>query len=361
MAAAFRHRREARIRLECSGGGVACPLFAAGDEEARGKERTGAWPGGTHGAVGMARRAWRHDMVEVGDRVQDEPELGDERLDQEGLRGDHARIGRQRRRARDGLEACVDAVGVAHVMGVEEALQGGAARKLGGCEGGPVGEEVTEAGGGLVVTPWQGVREVVCQRTGEAGGQAHVVADQPAAMFDAWLERTHRGAWGGEGLECVAMRAQELTLEFGVRGVILRMTGRKGFAVRGQGARIDGEQHPELIFPEGRDERTLVACETHGEGVSCEPLLEGMCPRIDGLWCVFETTELPCVVANGWYADIVCGIGPIDAHAGGHPFLGWMRHRSPPGVCEREAWGRASWRSAKAVEGAGGAADPEGS
>jgi hypothetical protein len=36
---------------------------------------------------------------------------------------------------------------------------------------------------------------------------------------------------------------------------------------------------------------------------------------------VFETTELPFVVANGLSADIVFGIGPIDAHEGGKFFL----------------------------------------
>jgi len=184
-----------------------------------------------------------------------------------------------------------------------------------------VGEEVTEERGVCVVKPWQGVREVVFQRTGEAVGQAHVVADQTAAMCDAWLERTHRGAWGVEGLEFVAMREQELELQFRVRGVIFRMTGSKGFAVLSQGTRIDGEQHQELVFPEGIDERAFVEFEAHRDRVSCEPLLEGMCPRIDGLWCVFETTELPCVVANGLYAQIVCGIGPIDAHEGGKFFL----------------------------------------
>jgi len=122
IAAAFRHRCDASIRLECIGGGVAFPLFAEGDEEARGKDRTSAWQGGKPGEVGMALRAVRNDMVEVGDRVQDEPELGDESLDQEGMRGDHALSGRQWRRALDGLEARVDDVGVAHVRGVEEVL-----------------------------------------------------------------------------------------------------------------------------------------------------------------------------------------------------------------------------------------------
>ena len=71
IAAAFRHRRDASILLECIGGGVAFPLFAERDEETRGKDRPSAWQGGKQGEVGMALGALRNGMVEVCDRVQE--------------------------------------------------------------------------------------------------------------------------------------------------------------------------------------------------------------------------------------------------------------------------------------------------
>ena len=74
------------------------------------------------GAVGLALGALRNGVVEVGNRVQEDPELGDERLDQERMRGDNPLISRQWYRVLDGLDACVDDVGVTHVMGAEEAL-----------------------------------------------------------------------------------------------------------------------------------------------------------------------------------------------------------------------------------------------
>jgi hypothetical protein len=320
IAAPFRHRRDARILLECIGGGVTCTLFAEGDEQARGTDRTGAWQGGKQGEVGMALGALRDGMVEVCDRLQDAPELGDESLHHEGMRGDDALSSRQWSRALDGLDARVDDVSIAHVVGAEAALQGGAAGQLGSFEGGPWGEEVTEERGVFVVKPLQGVWEVVFQRRGEAVGQAHVVANQAAAMFDEWLERTHPGALGDERLTLVAMPEQELELQCSGSGGVFRMTGSEGFAVLGQGNRIDGEQHQELVFAEGRDERAFGAFETHRNGLSCTPLLEGPCPGLDGLGFVFETTELPYGVANGLSADSVCGIGPIDAHEGGEFF-----------------------------------------
>jgi hypothetical protein len=194
--------------LECIGGGVAFPLFPEGSEEAGGKDSPGAWQGGESGEVGMALGALGDGLVEVFDRLQGDAELADESLDQERMGGDDALIGGQRCRALDGLDALVDDGGIAHVMVSQEAFQGGAARQLGGLEGGPWGEEVTEERGVYVVKPVQDVREVVFQGTGEAVGEAHVIADQTEAVFDELRKGTHRGDLGGEGWEFVAMLEQ---------------------------------------------------------------------------------------------------------------------------------------------------------
>jgi hypothetical protein len=117
-------------------------------------------------------------------------------------------------------------------------------------------------------------------------------------MFDELLERPYRGALGDERLKLVAMLEQQLERQCSVGGVIFRMTRSKGFAVLSEGTRIDGEQNEERVFPYGIDERAFGEFETHRNGVSCEPLLEGTCPRIDGLGLVFETTELPFVAPD---------------------------------------------------------------
>jgi hypothetical protein len=61
----------------------------------------------------------------------------------------------------DGADALVDDIGVAHVMGAEEALKGSATRELHGFEGGPWGEEVAENGGVVIVEPLEDLGEVV--------------------------------------------------------------------------------------------------------------------------------------------------------------------------------------------------------
>ena len=70
----------------------------------------------------MALGALRHGLVDVGNGLQDAPELGDEGLNQEGIGGDNTLIGGQRGGTPDGLDALVDDVDIAYMMGAEEAL-----------------------------------------------------------------------------------------------------------------------------------------------------------------------------------------------------------------------------------------------
>jgi hypothetical protein len=92
-------------------------------------------------------------------------------------------------------------------------------------------EEVAEHGGGFIVGPLEGMGEVIFSGTGEAIGEAHLVADQTVARFGEWFEGPHRGALGVEGLEFVAMRAQKLKLEFGGSGIVRGAAGHGANAV----------------------------------------------------------------------------------------------------------------------------------
>jgi len=161
VAAAFGHRRKARVLLKLVGRGVTVALFAEGDEEAGSKDGPSSWQGSQEGEVGMALGALCDGVVEGLDRVQGHTQLGDEGLDEEGMGGDESFIGGQWGGALDGAEALVNDIGVAHVMGAEEALKGGPTRELHGFEGGPLGEEVAENGGVFSVEPLQDMGEVV--------------------------------------------------------------------------------------------------------------------------------------------------------------------------------------------------------
>jgi hypothetical protein len=93
LAAPFSHRRNAGIFLEFGGGGIACALFAEGDEQRGGKDGTRSWEGLEQGEIGMALRALRDGGVEIGEGLQGDPELGDEGLNQERIGRNDACIG----------------------------------------------------------------------------------------------------------------------------------------------------------------------------------------------------------------------------------------------------------------------------
>jgi hypothetical protein len=274
VAAAFRHRRHASIPLPLIRRGVAVAWFAKGDEETWGKDGASAGEGVQSREVGMALGAVGQGLGERLDRVQRHAALGHEGLDREGMGGDAAFSGGQRRRALDGVAALGDDLSVAPVMVAEEACQGGASRQWYGLEGRPWGEEVAEDGGIVVVEPLPHRRTGVFQGTGEAIGEAHVVSDQAAAMFDALCEGAHGRTLGLKGLELLAMRAQEFKEEFGVRGVVRGLAGGEGLALPRQHEGIDGTEY---------DDGALIEFETDGNRLPGEPRAQGAHPRIEGV------------------------------------------------------------------------------
>ena len=131
LPAAVGDRGTAHLFLQFGGRGRACALFAKGDEEAGGENRPSTWEGLEEGEVGRGLGPLRDGEVEISDGLQGDTGLGHKRLDQQGIGGDNARIGGQRRGGLDGVAALGHHVCRAHVVVAEEGLKGGTARALG--------------------------------------------------------------------------------------------------------------------------------------------------------------------------------------------------------------------------------------
>jgi hypothetical protein len=155
LPAAFGDRVNPGILLQFSSGGIAFPLFAKGDEEAGSKDWPSTWEGLEEGEVGMALGALCGGSIEVGNGLQGDAQLGHPCLDQQGIGSDDALIGGQRRGALDGLEALRDDICRAPVVSAEKGLKGGTARELGGFQGRPATQKVTEQVGVFVLKPLQ--------------------------------------------------------------------------------------------------------------------------------------------------------------------------------------------------------------
>src|SRR5215470_6211171 len=91
--------------------------------------------------------------VEMGDRLQGDPELGHKGLHQEGIGCDDPLIRGQREGGSDGLETARDDLWRAHMMDLEEAFEGGATGELHRLQGGPARQEVAKDWGVFVLKP----------------------------------------------------------------------------------------------------------------------------------------------------------------------------------------------------------------
>jgi hypothetical protein len=145
-AAPFGHRRHAGLLLEFGGGGRACALCTAGDEQPGGEDGARAWEGLEPGDIGVALGA-------LGTGLQGDPELGHERLHQERMRRNDAFIGGEGCRRFDSLDTLGADRGIAHVMRTEEGCEGSTAGEWRRLEGRPATEKVAEERGVFVLKP----------------------------------------------------------------------------------------------------------------------------------------------------------------------------------------------------------------
>ena len=161
----------------------------------------------------------------------------------------------------------------------KEGLQGRAACQLGSLQGWPAAEKVTKDDGVFVLKPLEHLRAIVFQGAGEPMGDPHFVANHTPAVFNELCQSTHGGALRLEGLQLVAVRAEQCELQFGISGVILRATGGKRFAVPCEGQGVDGKEHQEVVCAQGKDDGAFVEFEADGDRFPLEALVEHPTPQ----------------------------------------------------------------------------------
>src|SRR5438132_316253 len=326
LAAAFRHGRNARLFWECVSGGHACPLCAAGDEEAGSPNGPSPWQGVKHRAGGMVLSALCASFVEVGHGLPGDPELGDEGAHEEDMGGDDIVIGGQRSGALDGRAAGGDKVRRAHVVGTEDAFHRGAACELRGFEGRPAAEAVAQDRGSCLGKPLQDLWQVVFARPGQAVGQTDVVADQATAVRDEWRQGAHGGAWGAEWCELVAVFEEDCDLECGIGGGICGPARGQRVAVRGHGERIDRKEHEEILVAQRGHAGPFLECQAHRDGLSVASRAEGLEPGVNLFRPLFQAQTRTVCGASGLEAALVLRLSPVEANAGRKYFGYWLLH-----------------------------------
>ena len=314
LAAACGDWGKARLFLQCGGGGIACALFAKGNEEAGGEDRPSAGEGLEEGEGGMALGTLRDGGVEVGDGLQGDAELGNQGLDQQDMGGDDARIGAERCGRLESVAALCDDVCRAYVVVADKGLKGGAARALGRCEGGPATHKVTDNVRLFLLQPVEPLRERVFQCPGAVVRQAPCIPDHAPTMCDELCEGAHGRALRMEWLQLIPRREPQCELQCSVAGIGLSPTRGEGFAVARHGQRMNREEAPQVILAQGEDHRTCVQCEAESHGLTVNTRTQGGDPRVESRGRVLKLAALSFCSASRLEASIMVGIGPVDAN-----------------------------------------------
>jgi hypothetical protein len=200
----------------------------------------------------------------------------------------------------DGLEAGVDAVGSAHVVGPAAPFQGGAAREWCGFAGRPAAEAVAKAPRLWLRKPWPNLWHVVLEGTRQAVRATDFGTDEAPAVCDAWSAGTQGGAWGLQGLELVTGCEEEVDRECRSGGVVWGSAGGKRCAVLGHGERLDGQEPEEIRLAPCRHAGPFLELQAHRARVSGASRAQGLAPRIDGFRAVCEAQERTPCSASGW-------------------------------------------------------------
>jgi hypothetical protein len=107
--------------------------------------------------------------------------------------------------------------------------------------------------------------------------------------------------------------AQECKLAFGIRRVIRRVAGGEGRAVPGEGEGSAREQDADVVLAQRGDPGPRVEFQAHGDRLASNALAKGAGPRVDGFGGMVHDTARSCVRVSGLEAEIMVGIGPVDA------------------------------------------------
>ena len=186
------------------------------------------------------------------------------------------------------------------MVGTAAGRQGGTAGAWGRCEGRPAAQHVTAHAGGCVLPPGQPLRELLCQRPGEAGGHPPL---SPAHAPPRCAKRGE-GAPGGAG----RLERRQLVPSFSRRrarcsaaavGASWARLG-EGCARAHQRQRLARAEDQQGIRAPGEAQRTLVECEAESHGWAVQARTPRCDPRGEGRGCGLKLAALPFGEPAAW-------------------------------------------------------------
>jgi hypothetical protein len=339
--AACGDRGNPRLFVPFGSARIAGALVATGNAQAGSAERSRAWEGLEEGEVGRALGPRRHSGVEGSHGLPGAAARGHQRWDQQGMGGDDALSGGQRRGRLEGVAALGAHVFCADKVVAAAGLKGGAAREWGRCEGGPAPQKVTETVGLCILQPLAHLRARVFQRPGEAVRQPPCIPAHAPPVCDELCEGAPGRAVRREWRQLIPLRAQPCELQVGVAGIIFGPARGAGFPIPRPGQRLDRAEEQTVRRAQGKAQRPLVQCEAERDGLAVHPRPQCGAPRIKSRGRVRTLDALSFCSASRLEASILGGLRPGDAHTGRPGVVCRRCQASSPDVCESGEQGQA--------------------
>ena len=132
-------------------------------------------------------------------------------------------------------------------------------------------------------------------------------------MLAEQLELARRDGIRVPGPELVAMFAQEVQQEGGVRRVVFGPAGVEGFAIAGQRLGIDRVEHEELVLHQRVDHRASPLFDGNPHGPAPKPLAELGDPAVQHVRLLLERELFHRAARGGLELHRVRAISPIES------------------------------------------------
>src|SRR4029450_4187529 len=110
------------------------------------------------------------------------------------------------------------------------------------------------------------------------------------------------------------MFQEDVDQEFGIGGVIFGPARGKGFAVLGDGERVDGKEYEAIIVAQCGYDRSFLEFQAHSDGLAVEACPEGLDPGVNRFRTMGKAQKLTWCGARDLEANSVFRISPVEAH-----------------------------------------------
>ena len=228
------------------------------------------------------------EPVELGDAAQQRLQLLGQTADHQAHGPDDTGVPRQRLSGSNLSDLLVEVLQVPAVVGPIELPDLAGSRGLELLQAGPALEKVTGLGGIEAPGPFQSLGKKAFQQAGELVGQSRALSDQFAPVFHRQLQLPGEGIFRCPAAEPLGIFLHHFPKQIGILGIIFGSRRVEGFAVAGQGFRVDGVEIQKVGVHQGIQQWATGLFQDNSDGMASKALAQLPDPALQGFGLLSE-------------------------------------------------------------------------